>query len=249
MDNGFRYDISKETNPDFLAGFAWFAVSHAERVFVYEGLANGTTGIPDYNSVAPFFLNETFPKDWYRRGVAFPLASALADAAELFVMNPRALGGNEGLGNFIPLSTNISSQTPQQLGCFILENILDVAPDQLDPVIYNNFELYTDFIKGDFTPLPFHNQGICLTHKNLGVMAPFFINDGYFNCNAALNFVKPGESAGSEDGSVSSSGSPVSTSLFPSQCSIQCHETKLTNVKVNGAYPGIGVIAPNTEPS
>ena len=37
VDKGFRYDISKETNPSFLVGVAWFAVSHAERVFVYEG--------------------------------------------------------------------------------------------------------------------------------------------------------------------------------------------------------------------
>ena len=150
VDNGFRYDISRETNPDFLAGVAWFAVSHAERVFVYEGLANGTTGVPDYNSVAPFFLNETFPEDWYRRGDAFTLAGALADAVELFLMAPRDLGGNEGLGNFIPSNFTVTGQTPQQLGCFILENLLDVAPDQLDPVIYDNFELYTGFIKGAY---------------------------------------------------------------------------------------------------
>ena len=148
VDNGFRYDISRETNPTFLAGVAWFAVSHAERVFVYEGLANGTTGTPDYDSVAPFFLNETFPADWYRRGEAFSLAGALADAAELFAMAPRELGGNEGLGNFIASNFSVTGQTPQQLGCFILENLLDTAPDQLDPVIYDNFELYTGFIKG-----------------------------------------------------------------------------------------------------
>lgn len=152
IDNGYRYDISRETNPDFLAGVIWFAVSHAERVFVYEGLANGTTGIPDYNSVAPFFLNETFPPNWYRRGVPFTLAGAMAQAVEMFLMNPREVGGNEGLGNFVPLGLNLTNQTPQQVGCFILENILDVAPDQLAPVIYDNFELYTSFIKGTYCP-------------------------------------------------------------------------------------------------
>ena len=154
IDNGYRYDISRETNPDFLAGVAWFLVSHAERVFVYEGLANGTTGIPDYNSVAPFFLNESFPENWYRRGVPFTLPGALNEALELFLTNPRDLGGNEGLGNFVPLGLNFTADTPQQLGCFILENILDVAPNQLDPVIYNNFELYTGFIKGIYSSCP-----------------------------------------------------------------------------------------------
>ena len=69
QDNGLRYDNSRNTNPQFLAGVAWFAVSHAERVFVYEGLPNGTTqDVADYANVAPFFLDERFPEDW----VCFP---------------------------------------------------------------------------------------------------------------------------------------------------------------------------------
>ncbi|MCJ1449873.1 hypothetical protein MMC28_000201 [Mycoblastus sanguinarius] len=208
VDNGFRYDNSLGTNPDFFAGVIWFAVSHAERVFVYEGLANGTSGLANYANVAPFFLNETFPDNWFRRGVPFSLPGAFEQAGEMFLANPRALGGNQGVGNFVPLnlSTDLSTDSPAQLGCFILENLLDVAPGQLDPIIYDNFILYTGFIKG--------------------VIAPFFIDDGYFNCPAALLFTEPSDSAGSTDGSVSSSGSPV-----------------------NGAYPGIGVIAPNSEPS
>lgn len=68
----------------------------------------------------------------------------------MFLANPRALGGNQGVGNFVPLdlSTDLSTASPAQIGCFILENILDVALGQLDPTIYNNFELYTGFIKG-----------------------------------------------------------------------------------------------------
>lgn len=167
IDNGYRYDISRETNPNFLAGIAWFAVSHAERVFVYEGLANGTTQIPNYASVAPFFLNETFPPYWYRRGVPFTLEAALMEAGEMFLMNPRELGGNEGLGNFVPLglASNVSSQTPAELGCFILENLLDTAPDQLDPVIYNNFELFTGFIKGMQSSMPSTQGDSCLPNK------------------------------------------------------------------------------------
>lgn len=43
----------------------------------------------------------------------------------------------------------------------------------------------------------------------LGIIAPFFINDGFFNCDAALNFVKPEQNAGVSGGAASSSGSPV----------------------------------------
>ncbi|KAI9685854.1 MAG: hypothetical protein M1822_004132 [Bathelium mastoideum] len=208
-DNGLRYDYSRETNPEFLAGVAWFAVSHAERVFVYEGLANGTaTGAGDagFDNIAPFFLNETFPPAWFRRGIPFPLPSALEEAAALFLANPRELGGNEGIGNFVPLSTNITSLTPAELGCFLLENFLDIAPGQIQPAVVDNLDTFTGFVKG--------------------IVAPFFIDDGYFNCDVQ-NFTMPSDSAGvNSTGSQSSSGSPV-----------------------NGAYPGIGVIAPDSEPS
>ena len=204
-----RYDYSRETNPDFLAGAVWFAVSHAERVFVYEGLANGTaTGAGDagFGNIAPFFLNETFPPFWYHRGVPFPLASAFEEAAALFLANPRELGGNEGVGNFVPLDTNITSLTPAELGCFLLENFLDLAPGQIQPTVVNNLDTFGGFVKG--------------------IVAPFFVDDGYFNCNVQ-DFTIPSDSAGVDStGSQSSSGSPV-----------------------NGAYPGIGVIAPDSEPS
>jgi len=124
----------------------------------------------------------------------------------MFLSNPRELGGNEGLNNFIPVGLDLTSQTPAQIGCFILENILGLAPGQIQPTIVNNLELYTAFLQG--------------------VVAPFFVDDGYFNCDVT-NFVKPSASAGVDSsGSNSSSGSPV-----------------------NGAYPGIGVIQPDPQPS
>ena len=106
----------------------------------------------------------------------------------------------------MPLSTDLTTQTPAQLGCFLLENFFDLAPGQIQPAVADNLALFEGFVKG--------------------TVVPFFINDGYFNCNLT-SFVAPSASAGvDQSGSKSSSGSPV-----------------------NGAYPGIGVIAPDSEPS
>lgn len=208
-DNGFRYDISRETNPDFYAGAIWFAVSHAERVFVYEGFANGTTGSADYASIAPFFLNETFPPNWYRRSTPFTIPQAFGEAGLLFLSNPRELGGNQGVGNFLPLpgATNFTAlaSNPSELGCFLLQNILDITPGQVSNTITNNFELYEGFVKG--------------------VVAPFFTDDGFFNCNIT-SYTRPGQSSGSTAAGQSAAGSPV-----------------------NGAYPGLGVIQPDSQPS
>ena len=191
----------------------WFIVSHAARVFVYEGLANGTTqSNADYANVAPFFLDERFPEHWYRRGIPFTLPQAFMEAGALFLSNPRELGGNQGVGTFVPLAgQNITALSPEELGCFLMENVLDLIPGQLD------------------------QEGLLLADAVLGfakgVVAPFFVDDGYFNCDLS-NFAKPGENAGvvtgptNGDPSVASSGSPV-----------------------NGSYPGIGVIAPDSEPS
>lgn len=182
-------------------------VSHAERVFVFEGLANGTDeNRADYDNVAPFFLNETFPENWYRRGDAFTLASTLIEALDLFLLEPRELGGNQGLNNFVPLELDLSSKTVPQLGCFLLENIFDIVPDQVQPAIADNFDLFSGFVKG--------------------VISPFFTNDGFFNCNVT-DFVKPPPNAGqSANGSYSAHGSPI-----------------------NGAYPGVGIIKPHSNPS
>jgi hypothetical protein len=132
--------------------------------------------------------------------------SAFEEAGAIFLQNPRALGGNEGLNNFVPLDIDLGSETPAQIGCFILENFLDLAPGQIQPTIVNNRKLYTSFVKG--------------------IVAPFFVGDGYFNCNVT-NFVKLSARAGVDSsGSKSTSGSPV-----------------------NGAYPSIGVIQPDLQPS
>lgn len=48
-------------------------------------------------------------------------------------MSPRAQGANQGVGISVPQNLKIdpSKQPPNQPGCFIIENVLDIAPDQL----------------------------------------------------------------------------------------------------------------------
>lgn len=59
------YDESRATNPSFYAGAKYLVVAHAERAFIYRGLPNGThPELADFQNIAPFYLNETFPKDW-----------------------------------------------------------------------------------------------------------------------------------------------------------------------------------------
>lgn len=170
-----------------------FIVSHAERVFVYELLANGTeTGPGDasYRNIAPFFLNETFPDEWYKRGVGFSLPSALQSGLQLFLQNPRELGSNEGLGNFVPLQTNLTELKPSELGCFVLKNFLDLAPNQVQSTVVDNLDLFNGFVKG--------------------VVAPFFSGDGFFDCDID-EFVEPSPPAGKVDDSPATGarGSPV----------------------------------------
>ena len=97
-------------------------------VLSHLGLANGTlTGSSeaDYPNVAPFFLNETFPYNWYRRGISWSLPETLEQGIAMFQSNPRALGANEGsVDNFVPLDDALdpSKLNAQQLGCFIIQN-------------------------------------------------------------------------------------------------------------------------------
>lgn len=59
------YETARSTNPDFFAGAKYFAVSLAERAFVFRGLPNGThEETADAANIEPFFLNNTFPDEF-----------------------------------------------------------------------------------------------------------------------------------------------------------------------------------------
>ncbi|KAK4498171.1 hypothetical protein PRZ48_010828 [Zasmidium cellare] len=147
--------------------------------------SNGTNeGVADYNNVAPFFLNETFPPNWYRGATPWNAVQNFGTAIEMFLAAPRELGANVGTGNFIPLGVNLTSQTPEDITCFIVMNLQQ--PAQL-----GNRNLFQAFW-----------QGVPLDWKALAesVGANFF---------EVQEFTGPSQSAGVKGNVYSSSGSPV----------------------------------------
>ena len=95
--------------------------------------------------------------------------------------------GTEAFIIFLSLGTDLSMNTQAQSGCFVSENIFDLAPNQLQSAVYDDLELFEDFFQG--------------------IMAPVFANDGSFECDLA-NFVKPSVRADVDQStSQSSSGS------------------------------------------
>ena len=149
------------------------------------GLTFSTDKASDFGNVGPFFLNETFPHDWLRRPTPFPFADFLIDLTSLYLGSPVELGINEGLGNFVPLSTNPSIMTPSQIACFVLENILDQAPGSVSPVIVDHYALIQAFLNGG--------------------VAPFFAN---YNCSLT-NYTVPSANAGEDTNGSPSDDGPV----------------------------------------
>ncbi|KAF1982538.1 hypothetical protein K402DRAFT_362648 [Aulographum hederae CBS 113979] len=185
-EKGITYDESLATNPTFFAGAKWFVVAHAERAFVYRALPNGTfPDKADFQNIAPFFLNETFPPQWFRRASAYSVPNLVTDIAALYAGSPRPLGANEGLNNFVPLGQDITAMTPAQLGCFILQNIFDTIPGQVQPGLLANLGVYKAFATG--------------------AILPFF---GSFNCPLD-SYVVPSPSAGSSSAGSSGNSGPI----------------------------------------
>lgn len=151
---------------------------------MYRALPNGTNpAVADFKNIAPFFLNETFPEEWFRRETAYDVPNLVTDILALYTGSPRPLGQNEGLNNFIPLGTDITNMTPSDVGCFILQTIFDTIPGQVQPVLADNLKLYMSFANA--------------------VIAPFFSE---FDCNLD-SFTDPALNAGeSSDPSESNSG-------------------------------------------
>lgn len=110
------------------------------------------------------------------------------DILDLFLNNPRELGSNDGVNNFVPLSPSVSLSTPDDVLCFLLEAVLDAGAGQISPVIIDAADVVQGFIKG--------------------VLGPFFVD---YNCSSALgNYGAPSPSAGTNStGSESAIGSPI----------------------------------------
>ena len=159
-----RYVASRTHNPSFLAGLIWLFVSHVERVLVFALLPNGTNpDVADYANVAPFFLDEKFPENWFRRATPWTAAQNFPTAFQMFFQTGDQLGAKVGTGNFIPFDAKLSERTPQDLMCFFVMNLLDLTPAQLQqPSVAANPALWKAFMKG--------------------VVWPFFVNDGEYNC-------------------------------------------------------------------
>ena len=179
------------------------AVSTAERVFIFRALPNGThETLADYQNVAPFFLNETFPPEWFRRSTAYSLVETGTDIANLLISSSEITepGQNvrlidlektivtctcsdsqiqEGLNNFVPLGIDLSNVTPTEATCFLASSIFDETPGFLAPGLVDNFAIVEAFLNG--------------------AVAPFFAP---FNC-AISGYSQPGVNASNSDAGVS----------------------------------------------
>ena len=177
-----RYNEAKNNNPDFNAGVRWLAVSTAERVFIFRAFPNGTAdGVADFRNIAPFYLNETFPDNWFRRATPYSLEDTGADIANLLLSSPGLTtpGLNEGLGNFVPAGIDLADVTPTQATCFLATSIFDETPGFLSPELVNNYKVVQAFLNG--------------------AVKPFFAK---YNC-PITSFAEPGTDAASDTPGVS----------------------------------------------
>lgn len=126
-------EYSRAVNPDFTFG-GNFAVVYATRALLTYPLANGTDpDFPNFSNIAPFYLNETFPEEWYRIPDSYSLVDLLADIGLLFLEYPQPLGANVD-GSFVPLEITIPDAA-EDIGCLGLSLLASAAPDEIEEVV------------------------------------------------------------------------------------------------------------------
>ncbi|KAH9842179.1 heme-thiolate peroxidase HTP8 [Teratosphaeria destructans] len=126
-------EASRAENPEFTMG-GNFAVIYATRALLSRPLANGTEpNTPDFQNIAPFYLNETFPEYWYRIPDSYSLVDLLGDIGDFFLYKPQPLGRNYN-GAFVPLNISIP-QAPAQIGCLGASLLASAAPDEAEEVV------------------------------------------------------------------------------------------------------------------
>lgn len=171
------YMISRNNNPEATLSVKYFAVSLAERAFMFRAFPNGTTEeVADAANIEPFWLENRFPKNWFRRDSPYGLANLGVDLVDLYAGYPFELGINNGLDDFTPLDEDLGSKTASDLMCFILANIFDEIPGQIAGDAANvdkNMDLYAGFVSA--------------------VVSPFFAQS--FSCPQVNAFTAPSSSA------------------------------------------------------
>jgi len=188
-----RYNEAKNNNPEFNAGIRWLAVTTAERVFIFRALPNGThEEFADYRNVAPFYLNETFPENWFRRATPYSLLDTGLDIVNLLVSSSELTvpGQNQGMNNFVPLGVDLASITPSTITCFLAATVLDETPGFLAPFLVEEIDTVNAFLNGIVAP--FFSAYNCPTSEfsNKGTTAGFSDGPGP---NATCNVLIDGE--------------------------------------------------------
>jgi hypothetical protein len=178
------------------------------RVLVSQIFSNGTTSsTPDYQSIAPFFLNETFPNNWYRHDQQLSIPGLVSGVVEILSISgaQTPLGQNEGVNNFIPSGIDPSTFTPTQVACALLEAIMDLVPGQVSPEVADNFDLVMEFIDGKpkhhTTTSDSDDEDAWLITIDTVVVAPLFAS---WDCPVQA-WAGPGPNAGDSTPGVSTS--------------------------------------------
>lgn len=139
-------DESRNTNPEFAFG-GDFAVIYATRALLARPLPNGTNpDVPDYKNVAPFYLDESFPENWYRIPNSYSLVDLVADIGSLFLFKPQLPGRNVN-GRYVPLENINIPTAPADVGCFALTLLSTAGPSAIAPEIHGISDIVEQLLK------------------------------------------------------------------------------------------------------
>lgn len=194
---------SRATNPEFTFG-GNFAVVYATRALLSRPLANGTTpNVPDFKNIAPFYLNETFPEDWFRIPTSYSLVDLLGDIVGMFLYRPQPLGTNYN-GRFVPLNITLP-EAPAELGCLALRLAASAAPDAAEPVVQA-----VNALKDQIFSAVFKSAGCSVTDYNTPANASYTVPGENADAGSGSGITHKGEyDSETEKPSGLSSGQPV----------------------------------------
>lgn len=97
---------------------------------------NGTNpNVLDFKNIAPFYLNETFAKNWFRILNSYSLVDLLGDIGQLFLFHPHPqLLGATYNGESVPFNVTMPTSS-EAIGCLGATLLASGAPDEAEPVV------------------------------------------------------------------------------------------------------------------
>lgn len=150
-----RFDQSVAEKPNFYFGPLSLLLFGAAS-FLYELFPSGTKNyVPDYDTIASFFIDERLPDNWTNRKTPYSNRDVTQQILAMYLLHPVPFGGSIGDGTYAPINwgqlirngTISTDVQPAAVSCLLYQLATQSVPSMLNGIVTPTVEALSFFAR------------------------------------------------------------------------------------------------------